>query len=440
MKKISTLFITSVILSTISFAQDTSSTFLYTDVFNQMKKENKALKQELKNYKLIPQQSIIARYHEGYDSMTLYTQERVTVSPFVISAFEITNEEYTAFTNYVRDSIASELLGYYKVTSHSETIDWKKKIDWSSQLTFERVDRMVVAPENRIFGKKTIDVNKLIYTYRIKNKDISIPIYPDTICWLKDNYYSYNEPMSSNYYSHPAYKNYPVVGVNYFQAVAFCDWKTQQLKKYLPKNFEYDVTYTLPTENEWESAADGTLYKDTNQLRTIMDRPHFFNRKNKGEYNCNFFTIEDKNGFTIKYPADDGAFYTAQVDAYTPNRNELYNMNGNVAEWTLNNGEEDVKHFIKQIDFTNDAKSHRLKWNEYVQQYPDALFAKMPLDSFLILISKLKVVKGGGWNSTPYYLQRGANQYYDPAKATSFIGFRCVMHIKRKYNPFNNPT
>ncbi len=433
MKQISILFISFVLTSTL-FAQDTTSTFSYTDVFNQLKKENKTVKQELKNYKLIPQQNIIARYHEGYDSMSLYTQQRVTVSPFIISAFEISNEEYREFTNYVRDSIAADLMGYVRVDAHGEHIDWQKvkTIDWKSPLILERIDRMLVVPENRIFGKKTIDVDKLVYNYRINDSSIEIPVYPDTICWLKDNKYSYNVPMSDNYYSHPAYKNYPVVGINYFQAVAFCDWKTKQLKKYLPKDLEYDITYTLPTENEWESAADGSLYKDTNQLRTTMDRPSLFDKKNKGEYNCNFFSIEDKNGYTIKYPAEDGAFYTAKVDAYTPNRNGLYNMNGNVAEWTLNNGDEDVKHFIQQIDFTNDTKSHKIKWNDCVSWFPGALFTKISVDSFVTLISKLKVVKGGGWNSGPFYLQRGVNQYYAPAKATSFMGFRCVMHIKRK--------
>ena len=53
------------------------------------------------------------------------------------------------------------------------------------------------------------------------------PIYPDTTVWIRDFEYSYNEPMHNDYFWHDAYSEYPVVGVNWQQAKAFCHWRTK---------------------------------------------------------------------------------------------------------------------------------------------------------------------------------------------------------------------
>jgi len=43
-------------------------------------------------------------------------------------------------------------------------------------------------------------------------KDV-INVYPDTLAWVHDYTYSFNEPMTNMYFWHPAYDQYPVVGV-----------------------------------------------------------------------------------------------------------------------------------------------------------------------------------------------------------------------------------
>ena len=49
------------------------------------------------------------------------------------------------------------------------------------------------------------------YSYWMHEK---VHIYPDTLCWISDFTYSYNEPMAKAYFWHPAYDYYPVVGVS----------------------------------------------------------------------------------------------------------------------------------------------------------------------------------------------------------------------------------
>src|SRR5690606_22655316 len=69
---------------------------------------------------------------------------------------------------------------------------------------------------------------------------------PDTLVWR--NRLGYNEVMTNNYLRHPAYAEYPVVGVNWVQAVQFSEWRTDRVNElmleregYLAKNSKYAV-------------------------------------------------------------------------------------------------------------------------------------------------------------------------------------------------------
>ena len=154
---------------------------------------------------------------------------QISINGFWMDATEITNNEYRQFVYWVRDSIAATILNYKKPGGDgTEIIDQTKAktIKWSDPKILEQLNAMIVTPDNRILGKKELDAEKLMYrseTFDYKEasrrenagkprsqfmvkKDLKI--YPDTLVWIRDFSYSYNEPMSKRYLSHPAFGNY----------------------------------------------------------------------------------------------------------------------------------------------------------------------------------------------------------------------------------------
>lgn len=342
--------------------------------------------------------------------------KQVSISGFWMDATEITNNEYRQFTNWVRDSIAAKLLGYVKQGQDgNEYVDWAqaKKINWGDKATIEKIDAIIVSPDNRIFGKKVLDAKKIVYQSEVfdykaaaTNRDATIPnsafiikqqipVYPDSLCWVRDYAYSYNEPMAKKYYSHPAYGNYPVVGVNWKQATAFCEWRSHYLTAYLEsKKRTPESDFRLPNEAQWEYAARG----GRSQMPYPWGGPYI--RNNKG---CLLANFKPGRG---NYP-EDGGLYTVRADAYWPNDFGLYNMAGNVAEWTS------ALYYEGAYNFQHDLN-------------PDVRFSAKESDPPRM---KRKVVRGGSWKDVGYFLQTSTRNYEYQDTAKSYIGFRCVIDL-----------
>jgi sulfatase modifying factor 1 len=327
----------------------------------------------------IPAKSFNSLTFTGMDSASSYHQRIASVQGFYISKTEVTNKEYREFVHYVRDSIAHARLSHF---SQGANIDWKKTIDWND----DRLEVLMLPPDERVFGKKEIDPGKIIYDIDFFDKKECISIYPDTLVWIRDFSYSNNELLAKKYFSFPEYDKYPVVGISQKQAIAFCRWKTEQVKKMLKEKdaVNVDVEVKLPANAEWESAAF-----------VVKDSVNIFDG-NRG-YSCNFGVISTGIGLMKKGFKDDGYFYTAPVKSYPHGAFGLYDMKGNVAEWTSTSREEIMNAEMKP------EKS-----------------------------KTFFVVKGGGWNSTPFYLQAGVCQFFPVNDAHSFIGFRYVVHVFKK--------
>ena len=342
--------------------------------------------------------------------------KQVSISGYWMDATEITNNEYREFTNWVRDSIAAKLMGFVKQGSDGiEYIDWKKAstIKYGDKATFEKIDAIIVSADNRIFGKKELDAKKIVYHSEIfdykasvYNRDTNvqrkefimkqdIPVFPDTLCWIRDFAYAYNEPMSKQYYSHPAYGNYPVVGVSWKQATAFSEWRTHKLAAYNEgKKRAGQSEFRLPTEAQWEYAARG----GRSQMSYPWGGPYLRNKKG-----CLLANFKPGRG---NYP-EDGGLYTVRADAYWPNDFGLYNMAGNVAEWTSSLYYEGSYNF--QHDMNPDVR-----WNAKSSDPPRM---------------KRKVTRGGSWKDVAYFLQTGTRAYEYQDTSKSYIGFRCVIDL-----------
>ena len=346
--------------------------------------------------------------------------KQVSISGFWMDATEITNNEYRQFTNWVRDSIAANLMdaGYMKQGADgNKYVDWKKinatPIKYSDKATMEKIDAMIVTADNRIFGKKELDATKIVFHSEIfdykasaNNRDTSIQrkefiikqdirVFPDTLVWIRDFAYSYNEPMAKQYYSHPAYGNYPVVGVNWKQATAFAEWRTHYLAAYNEsKKRSGQSDFRLPTEAQWEYAARG----GRSQEPYPWGGPYLRNKKG-----CLLANFKPGRG---NYP-EDGGLYTVRADAYWPNDFGLYNMAGNVAEWTSSLYYEGSYNF--QHDMNPDVR-----WNAKNSDPPRM---------------KRKVVRGGSWKDVGHFLQTGTRAYEYMDTAKSYIGFRCVIDL-----------
>ncbi len=336
---------------------------------------------------------------------------QVSISGFWMDATEITNSEYKQFVFYVRDSLAATALNY--IDPKTNNIDWKKANGiWKEKNVYEKLSGLVMAPDDRIFGKMEIDPDKLIYmeeyvdykaaAYRKPNEPRSkfiiknpVKVYPDTLVWVRDFSYAYNEPMSQRYFAHPAFANYPVVGVTWKQATAFCTWRSRYLNSYLDsKKKANESSFRLPTEAEWEYAARG------GRSQSMFPWGNYYLRNRKG---CLMANFKPGRG---NYP-EDGGFYTVRADAYWPNDFGLYNMAGNVAEWTSS------LYYEGGYNFAHDMN-------------PDIRYNAKESDPPRM---KRKVVRGGSWKDVGYFLQTSTRNYEYQDTAKSYIGFRCVIDL-----------
>ncbi|SDR97243.1 gliding motility-associated lipoprotein GldK [Formosa sp. Hel1_31_208] len=372
----------------------------------------------------------------------------VTVRAFYMDETEITNSEYRQFVEWVRDStlrmqlaILADDIGetpgnggigefafsdadpanmsvyekymYDNYSGLGPTGYEGRKLNKDVDLIFdtadypdeyyaEVMDTMYLPIEESYNGQRTWDVKKFKFQYTYmdiqkaaKNRNLSrkdviiteeVEIYPDTTAWIRDFSYSYNEPMHNDYFWHDAYGDYPVVGVSWKQAKAFCQWRTLYHNSYRKsKGNHYVNSYRLPSEAEWEYAARGGLQGAT----FPWGGPYAKN--DRGCFMANFKPLRGD------YAADQ-ALYTVEADAYEPNDFNLYNMAGNVSEW---------------VQGSYDAGSY-----EYMASFNPSV--NNPENT-------RKVVRGGSWKDVAYFLQVSSRDYEYADSARSYIGFRTVQ-------------
>ena len=391
----------------------------------------------------------------------------ISIEGFWMDDTEITNSEYRQFVNYVRDSIIRERLAdpnyggdeSYKIEEDKEGNPVKPHLNWKKNLPRKPNEDELRAIEsvyvtNPVTGERMLDANQMNYRYEVYdyveaalrrnrlnpqernlntdvtvnpeeevwiskdtayiddegkivrqtiNRQLSGPwdflntyiinIYPDTTCWVNDFPNADNEVYMRNYFSNAAYNDYPVVGVTWEQANAFCAWRTEFLLKGLGPAARQVQRYRLPTEAEWEYAARG---KEQNEFPWANEDV----ASGKGCFYANF---KPENGNYTK----DGNLITSKAGIYSANSNGLYDMAGNVAEWTSTIYTE------AGVDAMNDINP-QLKYNAAKE------------DPYRM---KKKSVRGGSWKDPESYIRSAWRSSEYQNQPRSYIGFRCVRSL-----------
>ena len=389
----------------------------------------------------------------------------ISVDAFWMDETEVSNAKYRQFVYWVRDSIIRERLAdpayggdeSFKISEdqYGEPItpylNWKKPIPWQRPTEEEQRAIESVYVTNPITGEKMLDAAQMNYRYSIydytqaalrknrlnpaeRNRNTDIPtdyeaqviiskdtayiddegaivretitrplssaydflntyivnIYPDTTCWVNDFPNANNEVYLNLYFSHPNYNNHPVVGVSWEQANAFCAWRTDYLLRGLGAQAKWVQRYRLPSEIEWEFAARGR-----NGAKYPWD-----SNDTKSDKGCYYANYKPGEGNYTK----DGSLITSRCGIFSANSNGLYDMAGNVAEWTSTVYTE--AGVLQMSDINPDLQYRAAKEDPYSM--------------------KKKTIRGGSWKDAVRFIQGATRDYEYQNESRSYIGFRCV--------------
>ena len=389
----------------------------------------------------------------------------ISVDAFWMDETEVSNAKYRQFVFWVRDSIIRERLAdpayggdeTFKITEdeYGEPItpylNWKKPIPWKKPTEDEQRAIESVYITNPITGEKMLDASQMNYRYEIydytqaalrknrlnpeeRNRNTDIPvdynavvtiskdtayiddegliiretinrplssaydflntyivnIYPDTTCWVNDFPNANNETYLQLYFNHPKYDNYPVVGISWEQANAFCAWRTEYLLRGMGAQAKWIQRYRLPSEAEWEFAARG---KEGSRFPWEQS-------DTKSDEGCYYANYKPGEGNYTK----DGSLITSACGIFSANSNGLYDMAGNVAEWTSTVYTD--AGVLQMSDINPDLQYRAAK------EDPNNM--------------KKKTIRGGSWKDPVKYIQGATRSYEYQNESHSYIGFRCV--------------
>lgn len=238
------------------------------------------------------------------------------------------------------------LFGCILQKEHFDTVrkDPKLKVETPPGCTWLRDSTFIDMTEIR-----NMDYLEFLYWIDHHEPEKIKTLLPDTLVWRHK--LAYSEPYVEYYFRHPAYRNFPVVGVSYEQAVEYCKWRSKMVNRFIyirdqklkTKNYsDWDtithapeiMRFRLPTKEEWEYAAAAGLNENYpygyERLTDSKNLPVSYTYEYYQLFvgGCNYYI--GKPLYSAYTPdLEPGTVYFGK-----PNKYGIWNLSGNVSELT----------------------------------------------------------------------------------------------------------
>ncbi len=176
----------------------------------------------------------------------------------------------------------------------------------------------------------------------------------DWAAFLADTAYSWS---FKPHFPQPA--DHPVVNINLRDAIKFCEWLTT--KERASGLLTPLQSYRLPTNHEWGVAA-GLLSQDIERSTSqkLADEQTFpWGREWPPPSHAGNFNSIEING------SDDGFIFTAPVGSFTPSKDGLHDLAGNVWEWACDTDETDIRAKLRGGSWIYFRKEYLLSSYQY---------------------------------------------------------------------------
>jgi len=329
---------------------------------------------------------------------------RYTMASFLLADHEVTNKEYRQFMIWAKNKAAADLLAktYPEKRLPNGNYNEDILIDWNDPVI---QSELFIKRNNESFFNNSLlsyTTGKITRKFGAAQLDSTIKIYPDTTC-IEEGLYPYRRI----YWYNEKYNNHPVVGINWHQANAYCEWLTLRLYEEMllqnniisseslyntldalieahenwlkadsiNREFLLLPSFRLPSEGEWIIATKTKNYTSGTDQFFAWDG--FQLKSKKGQYLANF--SQD-----YYFSSKDDYEFTAPVKSFPNAGLEVYDLCGNVAEWVLDGYGKD---------------------------------------------KSFKVVKGGSWADSFESLMSHKLETMHSNQSSSRVGFRVAMEV-----------
>jgi formylglycine-generating enzyme required for sulfatase activity len=401
------------------------------------------------------------------------------LKPFWFRKYLVSNGEYREFVRYVTDSIARTILfnagqkQYGRLVTRLDAqgketkvllLDYAHPVYWDEEQT-ENLEVLYLPDHERHYRRRQINSTLLNYESPTFCPPMApLNIYPDTSAWIRDFPEGYMVPWERNYFWHPAYEHYPVVGINYWQALAFLDWKARQLQQELDqKGIRIRVVCDLPTEAEWEMVATADHVDSKPELyprhyHELADQSWITNLQLTQDkivqidstdktlwqvhHRSNQLTeaLEGSGRTRVRRQLDESivAHPTGQYEKkktwikspsplYSPDQNGIFHMGSNVSEWLKDSYQEQwLPVFTKRQEMLGSFSDPEMVLLSQLEQYYNTLND-----------TNGRLVRGANWYDRRYSMLYGKNysgmqakRFVSPNNAHPTLGFRYIIRFE----------